>query len=351
MPRKPEVHQPDDRFFKSAMSDPEVAKAYLQQFYPDIAALADLDTLQPQNAEALRPNLKLFSADVVYRCKLKGDSGQHFHFCLLFEHKSEAEEHVAIQIGLYIFLLLREQLKSKKQPLEPVLPLLFYNGKAEWQPKTLRQLFENHAAYEALEPFLPEFRFLYEDAHRLPPEELLKLDLGYFRSAVLAMALRYKPDLIFEYIGVIFEGAEDSDQVLSVVTYILGVAERSPKKFLNQLENIEFTTKPNVMSTLEQLLEMGREEGLEKGLDKGVYKTRIFNLLKTALRFPDLDVEELADFTELELHAVQAFLEVVAQKDQAKLHNYVREELLADIPLSPEEETKLRTLTAQLTGS
>ena len=347
MPQDLKIHQPDDRFFKSAMSDPEVAKAYLQQFYPDIAALADLDTLQQQNVEALRPNLKLFSADVVYRCKLKGDSEGHFHFCLLFEHKLKPEEHVAIQIGLYIFLLLREQLKSKKQPLEPVLPLLFYNGKAEWQPKTLRQLFENHAGYEALEPFLPEFRFLYEDAHRLPPEELLKLDMSYFRSTLLAMALRYKPDLILEYIEVIFEGTKNDDQVLSVVTYILGVTERSPKKFLEQLENTEFATKPNVMSTLEQLLEMGREEGLKKGLDKGVYKKSIFNLLKTALRFPELSVGELADFTELPKETVQKFLDTASEGDKDKLLEYVQEELLADIPLSPDEAEKLQGLAEQ----
>ena len=273
MPQDLKIHQPDDRFFKSAMSDPEVAKAYLQQFYPDIAELADLGTLQPQNVEALRPNLKLFSADVVYRCKLKGESGQHFHFCLLFEHKLKPEEHVAVQIGLYIFLLLRGQLKSKKQQLEPVLPLLFYNGKAEWEPKTVRQLFEGHAGYEALEPFLPDFRFLYEDAHRLPPEELLKLDLSYFRSAVLAMALRHKPDLVFEYIEVIFEGAKDNDQMLSVITYILGVAERSPKKFLEQLENTEFTTKPNVMSTLEQLLEKVWKRAAKKACTKRAFLT------------------------------------------------------------------------------
>jgi len=359
MPQDLKIHQPDDRFFKSAMSDPEVAKAYLQQFYPDIAALADLDTLQQQNVEALRPNLQLFSADVVYRCKLKGGSEGHFHFCLLFEHKLKPEEHVAIQIGLYIFLLLREQLKSKKQQLEPVLPLLFYNGKAEWQPKTLRQLFENHAGYEALEPFLPEFRFLYKDAHRLPPEELLKLDMSYFRSTVLSMALRHKPDLILEFIEVIFEGTKDSDQVLSVITYILGVVERSPKQFLEQLENTEFTTKPNVMSTLEQLLEMGREEGLEKGreeglekgreegLDKGVYKKSIFNLLKTVLRFPELSIGELADFTELPEETVQRFLDTASEGDKDKLLEYVQEELLADIPLSPDEAEKLQGLAEQ----
>jgi hypothetical protein len=292
----------------------------------------------------MRPNLKLFSADVVYRCRLRGGSGQHFHFCLLFEHKSEPDEYVAVQIGLYIFLLLREQVKAQNQPLEPVLPLLFYNGKATWQPKRIREIFKVHPSYEVLKPYLPDFRFLFEDAHRLPPEELLKLDLSYFRSTVLSMALRHKPDLIFEYIEVIFEGAEDSDQVLSIITYILGVAERSPKRFLEELENTEFTTKPNVMSTLEQLLEMGREEGLEKG----IYKKSIFNLLKTAVHFPDWPAAKLADFTELSVEVVTNFLSVKSQGDSAALSRYVRQDLLANIPLSAEDEQKLDRLIGQL---
>jgi predicted transposase/invertase (TIGR01784 family) len=342
MPSKPKIHQPDDRFFKSAMSDPEVVKAYLQHFYPEIAGIADLSTLQQQNTQAMRPNLKLFSADVVYRCRLRDGSGQHFHFCLLFEHKLEPDEHVAVQIGLYIFLLLREQAKAQKQPLEPVLPLLFYNGKAAWQPRRIRAIFEGHPGYEVLKPYLPDFDFLFEDAHRLPPEALLKLDLSYFRSTVLSMALRHKPDLIFEYIEVIFEGTEDNDQALAIITYILGVAERSPKRFLEQLKNTEFTTKPNVMSTLEQLLEMGREEG--------IYKKSIFNLLKTAVHFPSLTAAKLADFTELSVEVVTTFLSVKSQGDSAVLSRYVRQDLLANIPLSAEDEEKLDRLVGQLAG-
>jgi predicted transposase/invertase (TIGR01784 family) len=350
MPKKFDIHQPDDRFFKSAMSDPEVVKAYLEYFYPKIAAIADLSTLQQKKVQSLRPNLKLFSADVVYRCQLEGGSGEHFYFCLLFEHKSEPDEHVAVQIGLYIFLLLREQVKAKKQPLEPVLPLLFYNGKATWQPKRIREIFKGHPGYEVLKPYLPDFRFLFEDAYRLPPEELLKLDLSYFRSTVLSMALRHKPDLIFEYIEVIFEGAEDSDQVLSIITYILGVAERSPKRFLEELENTEFTTKPNVMSTLEQLLEMGREQGLEKGREEGIYKKSIFNLLKTVVRFPEWPASELSDFTELDLKTVRTFLSLQSQGDAAALRRYVLQDLLADIPLNTEDEEKLDRLIGELTG-
>ncbi|MCR9053510.1 MAG: Rpn family recombination-promoting nuclease/putative transposase, partial [bacterium] len=259
MPQNLNIHQPDDRFFKSAMSDPEVVKAYLEYFYPKIAAIADLSTLQQKKVQSLRPNLKLFSADVVYRCQLEGGSGEHFYFCLLFEHKSEPDEHVAVQIGLYIFLLLREQVKAKKQPLEPVLPLLFYNGKTKWQPKRIREIFKGHPGYEVLKPYLPDFRFLFEDAHRLPPEELLKLDLSYFRSTVLSMALRHKPDLIFEYIEVIFEGADSKASISALTHYILGVAERSEQEFKAIIENTDLDIIPDVMSTLEQILIRGRK--------------------------------------------------------------------------------------------
>jgi flagellar biosynthesis/type III secretory pathway protein FliH len=121
---------------------------------------------------------------------------------------------------------------------------------------------------------------------------------------------------------------------------------------LEQLENTKFTTKPNVMSTLEQLLEMGREEGLEKGmkkgLDKGVYKKSIFNLLKTALRFPDWPAQELADFAELPQETVQELLDIAAEGDSDKLLEHVQEGLLADIPLSAEEAEKLQGLVEQL---
>jgi hypothetical protein len=130
--------------------------------------------------------------------------------------------------------------------------------------------------------------------------------------------------------------------VLSVITYILGVAERSPKQFLKRLENTEFTTKPNVMSTLEQLLEMGREEGL--------YKNHIFNLLKTALRFPNWPATELSDFTELDLETISTFLSVKLQGNETALQKYVHEDLLAGIPLSAGEEEKLSRFIEQLTA-
>jgi predicted transposase/invertase (TIGR01784 family) len=339
------IHQPDDRFFKSAMSDPEVVKAYLEYFYPKIAAIADLASLKLQNGVSLRPNLKRFEADVIYRCRFEGEADDHFYFCLLFEHKSKPDKYVAVQVGLYIMELLSSMVKKQGRELEPVLPLIFYNGKEKWMPQKLSELFQGHPHYAVLEPYIPNFRFLFQDATRLSPAALLQLDLSYFRSVLMSMAFRHRQHLIFKYLQLIFEGTEGKEKIIAVTTYILGVAERSEAEFLKQIKDTTFTIKPEVMSTLEQILERGRREGL----DQGIYKKSIFNLFKTVIRFPTLSLEELSDFTELDLETVQTFLSVQSQGDAA-LRNYIIQDLLADIPLNNEDEEKLNRLIGQLTG-
>ncbi|KGE89439.1 MAG: Rpn family recombination-promoting nuclease/putative transposase [Phaeodactylibacter xiamenensis] len=350
MPQNLNIYQPDDRFFKSAMSDPEVVKAYLQHFYPKIAAIADLASLKLENSVSLRPSLKRFEADVIYRCRFQGETDGYFYFCLLFEHKSKPDKYVAVQVGLYLMELLSSMVKKQGRELEPVLPLIFYNGKEKWMPQTLSELFQGHPHYAVLEPYIPNFRFLFQDATRLSPEELLRLDLSYFRSVLMSMAFRHRQHLIFKYLQLIFEGTDGKEKIIAVTTYILGVAERSEEEFLKQIQDTTFTIKPEVMSTLEQILERGRKEGLEKGMDRGAYKNSIFNLLKTAVHFPDWTAAKLSDFTELSLEVVTTFLSVKSQGDAFALKKHVLQDLLADIPLNAEDEQKLDRLIGQLTG-
>jgi len=356
MPQSLNIHQPDDRFFREAMSDPEVAKSYIQHFYPEIAQIADLTDLKLENSVSLRPNLKRFEADVIYRCRFQGEADNHFYFCLLFEHKSKPDKYVAVQVGLYIMELLSSMVKKQGRELEPVLPLIFYNGKEKWVPQTLGELFQEHPHRSILEPYIPDFRFLFQDATRLSTDELLRLDLSYFRSWLMTMAFRHRQHLIFKHLRLIFDGTEGKEKVSAVTTYILGVGERSEEQFLEQIKDTSFTIKPEVMSTLEQILERGRkegreegrEEGLEEGLEAGIYKKSIFSLLKTAVHFPDWPAEKLADFTELEQKTVDTFLEVQSQGDAAALKEYVLTELLADVPLSAAEEEKLSKLIKEL---
>ncbi|MCR9101434.1 MAG: Rpn family recombination-promoting nuclease/putative transposase [bacterium] len=55
MPSRPKIHQPDDRFFRHAMSKPEVAKQYIEHFYPDIARITDLGSLKLESSLSIQP--------------------------------------------------------------------------------------------------------------------------------------------------------------------------------------------------------------------------------------------------------------------------------------------------------
>ena len=348
MPRKPKIHQPDDHFFRHAMSKPEVAKKYIEHFYPDIARITDLGSLKLESSLSIQPNLREFKADVIYRCRLQQDEEQHLYFCLLLEHKSQPDKYVSVQVGLYIMELMLRSVKEAGRELEPVLPIIFYNGKEKWAPLTLAELFAGHLQLDLLEPYIPNFRFVFQDVSQLSTEELLQLDLSFFRSALMALSFRHQPYLIVKYLRLIFEGADGKASVSALTHYILGVAERSEEEFKDIIENTDLEIIPDVMSTLEQILTRGRKEGIEKGLEKGIQKERIFHLLKTALKFPEMTAVDLADFTELPKETVQEFLDITAEGNEAKLLEYVQEELLADIPLSPEEAEKLQGLVEQL---
>ena len=345
MSRKKEVFQPDDRFFKQAMGDRAVARRYLQHFCPDIAALADLESLELQDGNLLRPNLKLFRADVVYRCRFKSEERSHFYFSLLFEHKSEPDEHIAIQVGLYIMLILRQMSLRDKQKLEPVIPLVFYNGKSDWQPKSIPELFAESPYFDQIKPYHPDFRFLFTNVSKVAPEELLKLELSYFRSAMLSMGLRHRPQLILQYITAILEGLK-GERMEAVMTFTLAVMERSPAQFMEALENLTFTTKPEAMSTLEMLKEEGRQEGRHKGRQEGRQWERVLHLLKTAAKFPQMEASELAEFTNLPLTAIQGFQQQLSSGNPEAVMQYLEKELLGHMTLEAEERYTLKQAVA-----
>ncbi len=164
----------------------------------------------------------------------------------------------------------------------------------------------------------------------------------------MALSLRHQPCLIVKHLKLIFEGAEGKASISALTYYILGVAERSEEEFKGIMENMDLEIKPDVMSTLEQILTRGRKEGLEQGLEKGIQKERTFHLLKMALKFPEMPAVDLADFTELPQETVQELLDVITEGDRDKLLEYVQEKLLTDIPLNAEEADKLQALAGQL---
>jgi len=160
---KKKIQHPDDKLFKKVMEDKANAKAYLEEFYPELAKNLDLDRLQIQSESFLTPQFSVFKSDIIYRCPFK-DSDEYMQYALLF-----------------------------------------YNGKEKWIPKTLAELFSDFKFYHLIKDFIPSFDFLFKNLVGTSTEKLIKINTAFFRSAMVAMANRDSMDLIYTKFSFIFD--------------------------------------------------------------------------------------------------------------------------------------------------
>ena len=160
---------------------------------------------------------------------------------------------------------------------------------------------------------------------------------------MLAMALRHRPQLILSYITPILEGIE-GERMAAVMVYTLAVMERSPKQFMEALENIEFTTKPEAMSTLEMLKEEGRQEGSARRAPRGAD----YPPIEDSRQVPAAARHRISRFYRAAAGCRASLPRAAESGTPASLMQYIEEELLAGIPLQAEDRRTMEELAEQL---
>lgn len=347
-----DIHEPDDRFFKKVMERPENAKAYIRKFYPKIAALINLDTLEYEPTSFLNDKLQYFHADIIYRAEFK--YSKHKLYCsFLLENKSIPDNGVVLQVGVYAMSAMYRMHKEKGRKVEPVLPFIFYNGKADWKPKSIADLFGAHPYQTALESLLPTIPFQFLNITQFPKAELLAIEERFFRSAVLSMATRFKPEELFLYVREICELSDEQD-LKDVILYVVGVIERSPEEIQNRFNNIEFTTKSSVMSTLDQLIEKGRKEGKLEGKVEGKVEERIARMLEkvTSLfrlfsEFPAATDRQVAVISLVKETKIYTLRTAITVRDEMQVRTSILDIFFEGLSLNEAQEIELTSIITQ----
>jgi predicted transposase YdaD len=112
--------------------------------------------------------MKVHLSDLVYRVHLK-DSSQELWVFILFEHKSNKDAFVHLQLLRYMLALWDFYLKDK-HILLGVVPIVFYHGIEPWETSTnFRSLLELPAA---LLRYVPEFEYVMVDLSQISDEEI-----------------------------------------------------------------------------------------------------------------------------------------------------------------------------------
>lgn len=127
------LHNPHDTVFKEVQSNIENAKDFIKGFYPaEIVSNIDFNALELDKTSYTTKELKKYFSDIVYNSAYQiGAKKIAIKITFLIEHKSKPVDYPHLQVLQYMLSIWKLQIKQKKQ-LTPVLPLLFYHGKRDW---------------------------------------------------------------------------------------------------------------------------------------------------------------------------------------------------------------------------
>ncbi|NEV65164.1 Rpn family recombination-promoting nuclease/putative transposase [Thiorhodococcus minor] len=155
---------PHDCFFRENFGRPALAEDFLRHHLPaPILAEIDLSTLAIEKDSYVTPELRQIYSDLVYSVAHQGRDAR-LGIYLLFEHKSQPDHWVMLQLLRYIVASGDAHRKQhpKSRHLPPVYPLVLYHGQGAWRaPSSFHDLVE--PLPDALAPYVPQFRYDLHD--------------------------------------------------------------------------------------------------------------------------------------------------------------------------------------------
>ncbi len=272
-----DLTSPHDRFFRDILSQPDAARSFVEHYVPaEVVSALDLASLEVTRDSFVDADLRSHLADLVCRAELR-DGGPAYLY-LLFEHKSSPTVGVAFQLLRYVVRLWSHALRQGEAfPLPPIIPVVFYHGRAPWRVST--NFADLVRVPPGLEVFAPRFRYHLCDLSTFTDDELR--GEAVLRAALLTFKHIFDPDL-----------AERLPGVLGLLADVLGhpTALGSLETLLRYVTSASTAVKPedlgraieeafhhkgdDLMPTAAEIwIEQGKKQGHQQGLQQGQAET------------------------------------------------------------------------------
>ena len=285
---KPVIH---DSFFKIVFSTPYVVEHFIRAFAP--AELAE--HISFAHASIGEPNFKskkgdTFAADVVVNCHLRSQEGElPLKLALLLEHKSRPEKYLSVQVANYTYLMYARQMKEKSKHLELIVPMVIYQGKRPWKPKSIKQLLDAYPP--ELQIFLPHSEFHFINLQDLKDDPAPSASLQERAMRLYVYTMKHFVDLN-KNIELIKQLVPALGKELATIFYLYLKRSNVSKEELMKLEGTLWPTyeeyledpESNIGSFVKGFLDIGEQRGVEKGLEKGLAEGREAERRETTIR-------------------------------------------------------------------
>lgn len=257
-----------DRFFRSAMSNPNVMQEFFTENLPDnIKGIIDPASIKPLPDSFIDDDLKLQITDLLFSANFQQEQG---YIYLLVEHQSSPDRFIAFRVWKYALAIMQRHIKEvDKKRLPIVYPMIFYTG---WKPHNhstdFFDLFGKNNAL-AREIFTKPYHLI--DLSHTPDARLSEM-LWYgtlARTMKNIWAEDFLPALkiLVEKLREIEKSGELS-YIYSTLSYIVEAgAINKPEKFREIIKNgLAVVDEEQIMTIAEHYRLKGVQQGREKAL-------------------------------------------------------------------------------------
>ncbi len=318
MPKHPLT--PHDRFFKAMMSNKAFAIDFCKEMLPEqIRSVIDLESLSFPKTSFINKELREFFSDVILRFRRKTSSDQHLHVTLIIEHKEKPYSMVYIQLLRYLAEGYTAFLKQDK-PLEPILPVLLYQGRKKWNVRPISELIDQLP--DGLKKYIPQFEILFLDVARMDDKMIENITNVFVRSALYIQKYRTSlPDKIDQIIHIFkkMEILSDRNLMAHIFVYFAHNVQFSIQTIDKIMTSLPTTTQKEFKSIYDHFTELGMEKGLQKGLQKGREEGKVEGIqegmnqtkIATILRGYDsgLSIELIAELVDMKVEEVKRIID------------------------------------------
>ncbi|MEO1654631.1 MAG: Rpn family recombination-promoting nuclease/putative transposase, partial [Bacteroidota bacterium] len=189
----------------------------------------------------------------------------------LFEHKSYYPTEMPIQLQLLRYMLALWEHHLKQQlPLVPIIPIVLYHGKRQWEQKPLAHFFGEQLGLlleGQLARFLPGFDYILADLSAYPDEEIKTLfSLVALQTALLIMKKIFDKTLAEEIqkIGDAFnellETKSGEKFYRTILLYLYNGTTIDKQVIIMNMQKVSTKAGALAQSAAEQLRKEGKEE-------------------------------------------------------------------------------------------
>ncbi|NLD91260.1 MAG: Rpn family recombination-promoting nuclease/putative transposase [Fibrobacter sp.] len=295
-----------DKWYTRIFSDPKIIEELLRSFVhePFVNEL-DFSSLKKLNTKFIPVSERSRHADVIFEITSRGQTA---YIYLYIEFQSTVNRFMALRMARYLFEFYEEIQKiTKPAYLNPLFPILIYNGDSEWDaPDRFSDLLHKSSIPK---DFLPEFRYF-----KIAINEISKRDLVKIRNAVATIF--YIENSNAAEIG------KNRKELVSLLSAVLkkhgGVLVKSIVDRIYQLQRLPPTSKTiktindlaEVSSMLETRTKQWEERVLEKGIEQGIEQGIEINTIELvkSMKKNGVTIETIRKITGLSMEKIKQIL-------------------------------------------